>query len=47
MKEWKKTTCAMCGVRCGLEVKVEKNRIVKPARTRTARSAKDTSAERA
>jgi len=29
MEEWKKTTCAMCGIRCGLEVKVENNRIVK------------------
>jgi anaerobic selenocysteine-containing dehydrogenase len=29
MEEWKKTTCVMCGVRCGLEVKVENNRIVK------------------
>jgi anaerobic selenocysteine-containing dehydrogenase len=26
---WKKTTCVMCGVRCGLEVNVEGNRIVK------------------
>ena len=26
---WKKTTCVMCAVRCGLEVKVENNRIVK------------------
>ena len=26
---WKKTTCAMCGIRCGLEVNVEGNRIVK------------------
>ncbi len=29
MEEWKKTTCVMCGVCCGLEVKVENNRIVK------------------
>lgn len=29
MEEWKKTTCVMCGIRCGLEVKVENNRIVK------------------
>jgi anaerobic selenocysteine-containing dehydrogenase len=29
MEEWKKTTCVMCAVCCGLEVKVEKNRIVK------------------
>jgi len=29
MEEWKKTTCSMCGVCCGLEVKVENNRIVK------------------
>lgn len=29
MEEWKKTTCAICGIRCGLEVKVEDNRIVK------------------
>jgi len=29
MKEWKKTTCVMCAVCCGLEVKVENNRIVK------------------
>ena len=29
MEEWKKTTCAMCAVCCGLEVKVENNRIVK------------------
>jgi len=26
---WKKTTCAICGIRCGLEVNVEDNRIVK------------------
>ena len=26
---WKKTTCVMCGLCCGLEVQVEKNRIVK------------------
>ena len=26
---WKKTSCAMCGVNCGLEVQVEDNRIVK------------------
>jgi anaerobic selenocysteine-containing dehydrogenase len=26
---WKKTTCAICGIRCGLEVDVEDNRIVK------------------
>jgi anaerobic selenocysteine-containing dehydrogenase len=29
MEEWKKTTCVMCAVCCGLEVKVENNRIVK------------------
>ncbi len=29
MQEWKKTTCALCGIRCGLEVSVEGNRIVK------------------
>lgn len=29
MEEWKKTTCVMCGICCGLEVKVENNRIVK------------------
>ena len=29
MEEWKKTTCAMCGIRCGLEVEIENNRIVK------------------
>jgi anaerobic selenocysteine-containing dehydrogenase len=29
MEEWKKTTCSMCAVCCGLEVKVENNRIVK------------------
>jgi len=29
VEEWKKTTCVMCGIRCGLEVKVENNRIVK------------------
>jgi len=29
MEEWKKTTCVMCAVGCGLEVKVENNRIVK------------------
>lgn len=29
MEEWKKTSCVMCGIRCGLEVKVENNRIVK------------------
>ena len=29
MEEWKKTTCAICGIRCGLEVKVENNRIMK------------------
>ncbi|MRR15583.1 MAG: molybdopterin dinucleotide-binding protein [Deltaproteobacteria bacterium] len=29
MKEWKKTTCAICGIRCNLEVNVENNRIVK------------------
>ncbi len=29
MEEWKKTTCIMCAVCCGLEVKVENNRIVK------------------
>ena len=26
---WEKTTCVMCGTRCGLEVQVEDNRIVK------------------
>ena len=26
---WKKTTCVLCGIRCGLEVEVEDNRIVK------------------
>jgi anaerobic selenocysteine-containing dehydrogenase len=26
---WKKTTCVLCGNRCGLEVEVENNRIVK------------------
>ncbi len=26
---WKKTSCAMCGINCGLEVQVEDNRIVK------------------
>ena len=29
MEEWKKSTCVMCAVCCGLEVKVENNRIVK------------------
>ncbi len=29
MEEWKKTTCVMCAVCCGLEVKVERNRIIK------------------
>jgi anaerobic selenocysteine-containing dehydrogenase len=29
MEGWKKTTCVMCAVCCGLEVKVENNRIVK------------------
>lgn len=29
MEKWKKTTCVMCGVCCGLEVKVENNHIVK------------------
>jgi anaerobic selenocysteine-containing dehydrogenase len=29
MQEWKKTTCVMCAVCCGLEVKIEDNRIVK------------------
>ena len=29
MEEWKKTTCVMCAVCCGLEVKVENKRIVK------------------
>ncbi len=29
MEEWKKTTCVMCAVGCGLEVKVEDNRIIK------------------
>ena len=29
MEEWKKTTCVMCAVCCGLEVKIENNRIVK------------------
>jgi anaerobic selenocysteine-containing dehydrogenase len=29
MEAWKKTTCVMCAVCCGLEVKVENNRIVK------------------
>ena len=29
MEEWKKTTCVMCAVCCGLEVKVENHRIVK------------------
>lgn len=29
MEEWKKTTCVMCAICCGLEVKVENNRIVK------------------
>jgi anaerobic selenocysteine-containing dehydrogenase len=29
MEEWKKTTCVMCAVCCGLEVKVKNNRIVK------------------
>jgi anaerobic selenocysteine-containing dehydrogenase len=29
MQQWKKTTCVMCAVCCGLEVKVENNRIVK------------------
>ncbi len=29
MEEWKKTTCVLCGNLCGLEVRVENNRIVK------------------
>ena len=29
MEEWKKSTCVMCAVCCGLEVKVENNRIAK------------------
>ncbi len=29
MEGWKKTTCVMCGIRCGLEVEVKDNRIVK------------------
>jgi anaerobic selenocysteine-containing dehydrogenase len=29
MENWKKTTCVMCAVGCGLEVRVENNRIVK------------------
>ncbi|MBW2062915.1 MAG: molybdopterin-dependent oxidoreductase, partial [Deltaproteobacteria bacterium] len=29
MEQWKKTTCVLCGNLCGLEVKVENNRIVK------------------
>jgi anaerobic selenocysteine-containing dehydrogenase len=29
MEEWKKTSCVLCGNRCGLEVRVENNRIVK------------------
>ena len=29
MEEWKKTACVLCGNRCGLEVRVENNRIVK------------------
>lgn len=29
MTEWKKTSCVLCGNGCGLEVLVEKNRIIK------------------
>jgi len=29
MEEWKKTACVLCGNRCGLEVQVENNHIVK------------------
>lgn len=29
MISWKKTSCALCGLNCGLEVQVEDNRIVK------------------
>ncbi len=29
MEEWKKTSCVLCGNRCGLEVRVENNKIVK------------------
>jgi len=27
MEEWKKTSCVLCGNLCGLEVRVENNRI--------------------
>jgi anaerobic selenocysteine-containing dehydrogenase len=29
MEEWKKTSCVLCGNRCGLEVRVENNKIAK------------------
>ena len=29
MEEWKKTSCVLCGNQCGLEVRVENNKIVK------------------
>jgi anaerobic selenocysteine-containing dehydrogenase len=29
MEEWEKTSCVLCGNQCGLEVRVENNKIVK------------------
>ena len=29
MISWKKTSCALCGLNCGLEVRIENNQIVK------------------
>ncbi|MBI4767021.1 MAG: hypothetical protein HY787_20940, partial [Deltaproteobacteria bacterium] len=26
---WEKTSCALCGINCGLEVRIENNRMVK------------------